>query len=249
VGFRALALFVSLLAGCSAGADDPVPPEVVVLLHGWGRTDWSMLPLELRLEKAGFQVENLHYYSMDQTPEELVFDVREKIEECCAEAPRLHFVTHSLGGILTRAYLMESRPENLGRVVMIAPPNKGSEIADWLGESELLRWGAGQTAVELGTSPDSFPNRLPPADFELGIIAGTDEVNPLGDMIEGERDGTVSVESTKLEGMQDFITVPYTHTFIMQVEPVAEQTIAFLRTGRFVHERERAEGDQAKSER
>jgi hypothetical protein len=68
-------------------------------------------------------------------------------------------------------------------------------------------------------------------------------------MIEGESDGTVSVESTKLEGMQDFVTVPYTHTFIMQVEPVAEQTIAFLRTGRFVHERQRAGGDQTKNER
>lgn len=247
VTLRVLALLVTLLVGCSADADDPVPQEVVVLLHGWGRTDWSMKPLELSLEQAGFAVENLHYDSMDQTPQELVFDVTAKVEECCLEAPQLHFVTHSLGGILVRAYLMQSRPENLGRVVMIAPPNKGSELADWISESELLRWGMGPTAVELGTSPDSLPNRLPPADFELGIIAGTESVNPLGSMIEGESDGTVSVASTKLEGMTDFITVPYSHTFIMQVAPVAEQAVAFLRSGRFDHAR--AETDQGSSER
>lgn len=243
---RGLVLLVILLAGCAADADDPVPPDMVVLLHGWGRTNWSMMPLELRLEKDGFVVENLHYYSMDQTPQQLLNDVTEKIGECCLEAPRLHFVTHSLGGILVRAFLMESRPANLGRVVMIAPPNKGSEIADWISESELLSWGVGTTALELGTSPDSLPNRLPPADFELGVIAGTGSVNPLSDMIEGDSDGTVSVASTKLEGMTDFITVPYSHTFIMQVAPVAEQVAAFLRTGRFA--RPAVENDQANSE-
>jgi triacylglycerol lipase len=105
----------------------------------------------------------------------------------------------------------------------------------------------GPTAVELGTAPDSLPNRLPPADFDLGIIAGTGSVNPFGTMVEGESDGTVSVESTKLVGMDDFIAVPYSHTFIMQVEPVAEQVVVFLRTGRFDHAL--AEGNQATSER
>jgi triacylglycerol lipase len=247
VTLRVLALVLTLLAGCSAGANDPVPPDTVVLLHGLARTDWSMKPLELRLEKAGFAVENIHYDSMDQTPEQILNNVRRKIRECCFEALRLHFVTHSLGGILTRSYLAESRPANLGRVVMIAPPNKGSELADWIAESELLRWTMGPTAVELGTAPDSLPNRLPPADFDLGIIAGIGSVNPFGTMVEGESDGTVSVESTKLAGMDDFIVVPYSHTFIMQAEPVAEQVVVFLRTGRFDHAL--AEGNQATSER
>ncbi|MBW2271544.1 MAG: alpha/beta hydrolase [Deltaproteobacteria bacterium] len=194
-----------------------------------------MKPLELHLETDGFLVENLHYDSLDQSPQELIGEIRSQIDECCGDAPRLHFVTHSLGGILVRAFVMRSRPANLGRVVMIAPPNKGSELADWVGESELLSWTLGPTAVELGTSPDSLPNRLPPADFELGIIAGTYAASPLTEVIEGESDGTVSVESTKLTGMQDFITLPYSHTFIMQRGAAAEQVSAFLRTGRFTH--------------
>ena len=225
---------VLLLAlGCSADADDPKPPEIVVLLHGLARTDWSMKPLEVRLEKAGYVVENLHYGSMDQTPEEILAQLRGQLVACCSEASKLHFVTHSLGGILTRAYVAESRPENLGRVVMIAPPNKGSELADWIAGSELLSWTMGPTAVELGTDPDSLPNRLPPADFEVGIIAGTGSVNPFEGKVAGENDGTVSVESTKLEGMTDFITMPYSHTFIMQTEPVARQVVSFLQTGPF----------------
>lgn len=206
-----------------------------------------MKPLELRLERAGFAVENIHYDSMDQNPDQILRKLRRKIHECCVDALRLHFVTHSLGGILTRAYLVESRPANLGRVVMIAPPNKGSELADWIAESELLRWMMGPTAIELGTAQDSLPNRLPPADFDLGIIAGTGSVNPFGTMVEGESDGTVSVESTKLAGMDDFIALPYSHTFIMQVEAVAEQVEVFLRTGRFDHALR--EGNQATSDR
>jgi pimeloyl-ACP methyl ester carboxylesterase len=236
-----LILLSSLLAVVSAGSsaetDPPEPPEIVFLLHGLGRTDWSMKPLELRLESEGFVVENFHYDSLDKSPEQLVGDIASRIDECCAKAPRLHFVTHSLGGILVRAYVKQSRPVNLGRVVMIAPPNHGSELADWVSESDLLRWTLGPTAVELGVSPDSLPNRLPPADFELGIIAGTHAARPLTGMIEGESDGTVSVESTKLAGMQDFIALPYSHTFIMQRGRTAEQVLAFLRSGRFDRER------------
>lgn len=250
---RLLATLLPILAlGCSAGAGDSGDPrETVVLLHGLGRTDWSMKPLELRLEEAGFATANLHYKSMDEGPRTLVADIASQVGECCSGAKRLHFVTHSLGGILTRAYLASQRPENLGRVVMIAPPNKGSELADMVREVEVLSWTMGPTAAELGTGPDSLPNSLPPADFDVGIIAGTDSVNPLGtSMIEGESDGTVSVESTRLEGMRDFITVPYSHTFIMQVQPVAEQVISFLRTGRFDHTagEPSREADQASNE-
>jgi pimeloyl-ACP methyl ester carboxylesterase len=208
--------------------------EEVVLLHGLARTDRSLRPLERRLSAAGFRVHNLRYPSTELPPKALVENLHQQLEACCASAPRLHFVTHSLGGILVRAYLADHGLANLGRVVMLAPPNRGSEYVDEFGDSALFRAAFGPTGAELGTGPDSLPNRLPAPGFEFGVIAGTRSVNPVsGLVVPGESDGTVSVASTQLPGMADFITVPTSHTFIMQSETVAGYVIEFLRSGRF----------------
>ncbi len=149
----------------------------------------------------------------------------------------LHFVGHSLGGILIRAYLAEDSPDRVGRVVMLAPPNHGSELVDALGDSALFRWALGPSGQVLGTDRNSLPNRLPPPAVEVGVIAGTGSVNPIGSLvIPREDDGTVSVSSTRLEGMTDFLVVPSSHAFIMQSEKVAAQVVHFLRHGRFLHE-------------
>lgn len=226
------------LSASSAGAGDAAAEaEVVVLFHGLARTERSMRPLERRLEAAGYRVESVRYPSTEHEPEALVEALAERIEACCGQAPRLHFVTHSLGGILLRAQLAERKPAKLGRVVMLAPPNRGSELVDALGDTKLFEWIYGPTATQLGTDPESLPNRLPPPDYELGVIAGSESVNPAGSLlIEGESDGTVAVENTKVQGMSDFLVVPHAHPFIMRGEDVAEQVIAFLRTGRFRHE-------------
>jgi len=208
--------------------------EVVVLLHGLGRTHWSMMPLESRLAEAGYEVVNLRYPSTRLEPDALVTYVGDAVRECCASARRLHFVTHSLGGILVRGYLAERRPANLGRVVMLAPPNRGSEIVDELRSWALFSWILGPTALQLGTNADSFPNRLPAVDFDLGVIAGTESVNPIGSaMLPARNDGAVSVASTRVEGMSDFVAVPASHTFIMWSDDAREQVVAFLRNGRF----------------
>ena len=223
------------LAPAHAARESAAPGEEVVLLHGLARTDRSLRPLEKRLSAAGFWVHNLRYPSTELGPEALVAHLHQQLAACCAGAPRLHFVTHSLGGILVRAYLAEHALENLGRVVMLAPPNQGSEYVDRFGDSALFQSAFGPTGAELGTDPDSLPNRLPPPRFEFGVIAGTRGVNPVsGLVVPGESDGTVSVESTKLPGMSDFITVPVSHTFIMQSETVATYVIEFLRRGRFL---------------
>lgn len=208
--------------------------EVVVLLHGLGRTHWSMMPLESRLADAGYGVVNLRYPSTRLEPEALVSFVGAAVRDCCESAPRLHFVTHSLGGILVRGYLAEQRPANLGRVVMLAPPNRGSEIVDELRSWALFSWILGPTALQLGTDADSFPNRLPPVDFDLGVIAGTESVNPIGSaMLPAANDGAVTVASTRIDGMSDFVAVPASHTFIMWSDDAREQVVAFLRSGRF----------------
>ncbi len=235
--FFALLLVAAPPAGAFAENDAPSQPETVILLHGLARTDGSMRPLEKRLGKAGFRVHNIPYASTEKPPEALVEDLGRHVEACCTETPTLHFVGHSLGGILIRAYLAEQPPPNVGRVVMLAPPNRGSELADALGETALFRWAFGPSARELGTGPESLPNRLPPPAVEVGVIAGTGSVNPVGSvLLPAEDDGTVSVASTKLEGMTDFLVVDSSHSFIMRSEEVATQVVHFLRLGRFRHE-------------
>ena len=245
------ALVCSLLLGLVATVEPaagqaPIPeamsettatePETVVLLHGLGRSSFSMKQLASSLEEAGYSTVNIDYPSTRLEVEALGGMLEDRLAACCLEAERVHFVTHSLGGIVVRAYLAEHSPPNLGRVVMLAPPNRGSEWVDALRDVAVFEWIMGPTAVELGTDPESLPNRLPPADYPLGIIAGNAVVNPLGaELIPGDDDGTVSVERTQLEGMTDFIELPASHTFIMYSDDVARQVVAFLRTGQFEH--------------
>ena len=219
-----------LITPCASGSE----AESVILLHGYGRTTFSMRPLQKRLEEAGFMVQNIGYPSIRRSPPELVELLDDRLKSCCNTSPRIHFVTHSLGGVLVRAYLAENQLENIGRVVMLAPPNRGSELADIANGSLLLRAILGPTVVQLGTREDSLPNRLPPPWYELGVIAGIDDINPIGGFFVPEpSDGTVSVASTRLAGMNDFVTVRKSHTFIMRSADVADYIIRFLRTGRF----------------
>jgi len=208
--------------------------EDVVLLHGLGRNARVMRPLARELEAAGYRVHNLDYPSTRGTPDALVEVLHGEISRCCAWSARVNFVTHSLGGVMVRAYLAKHPMPQLGRVVMLAPPNHGSEYVDVAGHWRLFQAVLGPTAAQLGTAPTSLPNRLPGADFEVGVIAGTGSINPLGPaFIRGVNDGTVSVASTQLAGMRDWIELPVSHTFIMRDAEVTRQTIAFLREGRF----------------
>ena len=203
-------------------------------MHGLARSDRAMRPLAERLLAEGYEVHALRYASTEKPPDALVSDLDAQLASCCAGAVRLHFVTHSLGGILLRAELAEHPPAALGRVVMLAPPNHGSELADRLRRLEPIAVLLGPTALALGTDAESLPNRLPPARFEVGVIAGSGSWNPLGSrLIPGADDGTVSVESARLEGMRDFLVLPVSHTGILRSSAVADQTVAFLRSGRF----------------
>ena len=209
--------------------------ETIVLLHGLGRTAKSMTYIEKRLTGAGYTVFNYDYESRKSEIDSLVDDLQAFIEKCCLQQEtRLHFVTHSLGGILVRALIRRSRPSNLGKVVMLSPPNKGSETVDYLSDYTFFEKVFGPAAMQLGTDPDSFPNRLGPADFELGIITGDRTIDPVSSLIiPGTDDGKVAVERTKLEGMTDFRVMGVSHAYIMQKPEVVDEVIYFLRNGRF----------------
>ena len=208
--------------------------EAVIVLHGLARSERAMRPLAGHLEAAGFAVTNLDYSSTTATVEELVEAHLLPPVQAQAEAERLHFVTHSMGGILVRQLIATQRPPNLGRVVMIAPPNRGSELVDKLGGLPPFRWINGPAGSQLGTGDASLPLRLGAADFPLGVIAGRRSFNPLYSwLIPGDDDGKVAVERAKLEGMTDFIVIDRSHTFIQNGPDTADQAVQFLRNGAF----------------
>ena len=208
--------------------------ELIVILHGLNRTPRAMEKMAVSLAGEGYTVVNLRYRSTDAKIEILADEVWDAIEPRVSRAEKFHIVTHSMGGIVARAMLEKNAPTNLSRVVMLAPPNQGSEVTDKLSPWRLYRWVNGPAGDELGTSENSIFNRLGPPTYEVGIIAGNRTVNPFFSwLIPGPDDGKVAVERTRLDGMSDFICLPVTHTWIMRNPSVIGQTRHFLRAGGF----------------
>jgi pimeloyl-ACP methyl ester carboxylesterase len=224
-----------------------VGPECVILLHGLGRTSRSLSKMADAAQTAGFRPVNLDYPSRKKTIQNLAVETIVRGLSRCAgmQARTIHFVTHSMGGVLVRYYLSRHRPENLGRVVMLSPPNQGSEAADHLRDSALYEWFNGPAGQQLVTGPGGLPAQLGPVDFPLGIITGNQHSffdAWLADVIPGTDDGKVSVERAKIEGMADFLVLPYSHPFIMNANEVIDQTLHFLRNGGFDARSQSAEG-------
>ena len=208
----------------------------VVLLHGLARTGKSMNKMEKAVHDAGYEVLNIDYPSREYPIETLSAQhIPPALDQCRAlKADRIHFVTHSMGGILIRHYLSGHAIAELGRVVMLSPPNRGSEVVDKLKNTPGYTLLNGPAGHQLGTDKNSVPLQLGPAEFDLGIITGNSTINFfLSMLIPGEDDGKVAVERAKLEGMSDFLVLPYSHPFIMKRKAVITQVITFLENGRF----------------
>lgn len=210
--------------------------QIVILLHGMGRTKYSMRKIAKQLSQTGFQVVNINYPSTKKPIATLIQNYIEPIYQQLLQdgASKIHFVTHSLGGILVRQFLQTHTLPSSSRIVMLSPPNRGSEIVDkfkhrwWF---KLINGSAGQV---LGTGNLSLPNSLKPVDAEIGIITGNRSSDPwFSYIIPGENDGKVSVASARLSEMKDFEVVKVGHTFIMNNSNVIEQIICFLKKGKF----------------
>lgn len=238
----ATVLLLMQLSGCSSlAANSPKyqpSDELVVLAHGLGRSDWAMWRFAQKLEDANYKVCRLDYSSIGKSVEAVKEQTTMQINACIVGAPKVHFVGHSLGGLVVRSYLQNNlqslQANQLGEVVLMGTPNKGSELADHLSESWLMQLGGGVSQA-LVTGSNSFGNQIKELDVNIGVIAGTQSSGLTSKHFSGENDGLVSVESTKLNSMSDFITIEVGHSQMRYNQEVAEQTVHFLQKGTFEH--------------
>lgn len=221
-----------------AAPRDTVPRDTatVVLVHGLGRRAASMAPLGRALVDRGYRVINVGYPSWTEGPDSLTALLSDSVAACCGADSTVAFVTHSLGGVLVRNYLSKREQPYAGRVVMLSPPNQGSELVDVASAAPWLAALLGPTGAALGTEETSLPNRLEAPDYPVGIITGDRSLNPLYSwLIPGPDDGKVSVERAELEGAP-LLVVPFSHSFIMNQVEVVDEVDHFLREGRFSQE-------------
>ncbi|MEL6770745.1 MAG: alpha/beta fold hydrolase [Bacteroidota bacterium] len=234
---------VALTFGCARLAPPVLSSDgtadCVLLLHGLGRTAASMTPVADALRAEGYHVVNAGYPSTEHSIDTLAARyvapaLRGGCRPAAYPARQIHVVTHSMGGILMRALAaQDGLPDNLGRVVMLAPPNQGSEVAEALKDWWLFQRTNGPAGVALGTT-DSVPLALGPVPFETGVIAGTRSLDPwFALLFDGPHDGKVAVARAQVEGMVDFRTVAASHTFIMRHPDVLPDVLFFLEQGQF----------------
>jgi len=221
-------------ARADAGSADPRSPGVV-LLHGIARTARSLRKIERALQVERFATLNLDYPSRSKPLAALAADIHPQISDFADTTSQLHFLAHSMGGLLTRVYVARHRPARLGRVVMLGTPNGGSEVADLLKDLSLYRAFYGPAGQQLTTTPDDSLSSLPPPDYPVGIIAGISPIDPVASylILPRPNDGRVSLQSAQLAGMADLTIVKTSHTGLVRHPAAIAQAIAFLRDGRF----------------
>jgi triacylglycerol lipase len=229
-----LALTLGVGAASAAAPAPAILPaaECVVLVHGVTRSPASMAVMARALDGAGFDTVNFGYPSRSAPLAVLAGQLDRALRDCAPARP--HVVTHSMGAILLRVWAVQHPEAMLGRVVMLAPPNRGSALIDAGRGNRLFEWALGPAGMQLGTDAAGWPARLGPVPWQTGVIAGSLSFSPFGSArLDGPDDGKVAVAATRVAGMTDHLVVRSTHTFLMNNPEVIAQTVAFLRDGRF----------------
>ncbi|MFM7606360.1 MAG: esterase/lipase family protein [Prosthecobacter sp.] len=212
--------------------------EIVVMLHGLARTPRSMLGASLWFKRAGYEVVLVAYPSRRVGVEAAVREfVAPAIENLLASrtVKKLHFVTHSLGGVVFRWWAaLHAEKLPMGRAVLVAPPNNGSEIADKLVDWVVAKKILGPVLQDLRTDEDATPKRLGPVKVETGVIMGDEANLPFfRQWLAGASDGVVTVEGGRIGGLVDFLVLPAGHTWIMWRPKVLNAAVHFIREGCF----------------
>ena len=208
--------------------------ETVIVLHGLFRSSDNMQSLADFIKENGYHVINVDYPTIKIPIEEIRDNIYQEIKDPIKESLNMHFVCYSLGCLITRAILEKYRFDNLGRVVMLSPPNKGSQVADFLKDFWIYKKYAGPAGQQLTTNQTQIINTLGDIYYPVGIIAGNKTIDPISSfIIPGDDDGKVSIENTKIENMTDHIVIPASHFFLPQNKTAWKQTIFFLKNGRF----------------
>jgi rhomboid family GlyGly-CTERM serine protease len=236
----AIAIFCCAASSHSHSIESPPRgrKECVILLHGLCRSSLSMGFMERALRQSGFAVLNLDYASTRKSITDIALDDIVKAVSTCSRMgyERIHFVTHSMGGIVVRRYLQDHQLPEGSRLVMLAPPNQGSELMDWAVTSfPRLSRLAGPGASQLRTCDRTLLARLTPVSAEVGVIIGNTSWNPyFSDILPGKDDGKVTVERAKLAEMTDFLIAECNHTTILFKPIIQRQVVSFLEHGQFI---------------
>jgi len=210
--------------------------ECVVLVHGLWRSGFAMRSIANDLEDNGYQTVSVDYPSTQEEIPELVQGyLLKSYEECSLTgAKKIHLVSHSMGGILIRQFLQSYTLPIGSRVVMLSPPNQGSELSEKFGESWWYQWVVGPAGVSLSTNQEGIISKLREIDEPVGIIAAYRDWSFWPNAwLPQPNDGTVSVESMKLAEMDDFILVNSGHALMRFSDEVQSQIRQFLAVGEF----------------
>ena len=211
--------------GCASG-------DRVILVHGLLMSGHVFYPVGAHLARQGFLSILYDYPTRRACVEEhgaaLCAFIEKEMESMReSEAGKLHFVTHSMGGLLLRVALRQLSPGTrsaIGRIVMITPPNKGSDVAEAVLRKLFFAEKIVKCLPDLSSVPHSFANTFPEPDetFEIGIIAGS-------------HDRKVAVPSTHLAHERDHLILQSSHTAILFRKQTVHQTVHFLLHGTFEH--------------
>lgn len=222
-----------------AAVSSRVVGPCAILLHGITKDSSSMADVAQALSGRGYHTVNLDYPSREDPIEVLATETIPRGLAACkdAGAQPVHFVAHSMGGLLVRYYFENRDVSDIASVVMLGTPNQGSRLGNFLSCIPWIKDVNGPAGKQMGIDPRSVPSRLGPVRFPLGVIAGTRSFNPLfAAIIDGDDDGRVGLPSTYVEGTCARVTYPLTHDALSDDPRVIDQVVSYLETGNFAGE-------------